>query len=73
MLYLQEASVAAPDGDRDHIQELDQMCPTCWFVIYQADSRCRSEQLEYLHRDAMAISLTTRPSERPASLADFVE
>ena len=58
MLYLEEATVAALDGYRDHIQELSQTYPTCWFILYNADTRCRSEQLEHILRDASASVLT---------------
>ena len=73
MLYLEEASVAAMDGYRDHIQELSQTYPTCWFIIYIADCRCRSEQLEYILRDVTTASLSSQEGSRPIQMWDFNE
>jgi hypothetical protein len=71
MLFLEEATVSAMDGYRDHIQELSQTYPTCWFIIYNADCRCRSEQLEYILRDAAAAMLSREEGSRPLALQDF--
>merc|ERR1711966_525012 len=73
MLYLEEASVAAMDGYRDHIQDLAQTYPTCWFIIYIADCRCRSEQLEYILRDATTAVLSSQEGFRPWAIMDFDE
>ena len=73
MLYLEEASVAAMDGYRDHIQELSQTYPSCWFIIYIADCRCRSEQLEYILRDVTTANLSSQEGSRSLAMWDFDE
>ena len=71
MLYLEEATVAALDGYRDHVQEIAQTYPSCWFIIYNADVRCRSEQLEHILRDASASVLTAEEAGQKAALIGF--
>ena len=73
MLYLEESTVSALDGYRDHIQEISQTYPTCWFIIYNADVRCRSEQLEHILRDASASVLTDHEAGHKAALIGFDE
>ena len=73
MLYLEEATVAALDGYRDHVQEMAQTYPTCWFIVYNADVRCRSEQLEHILRDASASVLTDHEAGQKAALNGFDE
>ena len=51
MIMLEQASTASLDAYEARIRELaSETCPHCWFLVYQADTRFRSEYFEKVLR-----------------------